>query len=210
MNAMADVFAGQGGDGWASVAALEVEKRPPGPVFFAINPDAGAALDAERTTCLLQAKNRLTGASPPPEMLHVSLLGIGRRPELRQEVVEAACLAATAVAMPPFEVAFDRAGSFSRVESLNQESKWPLVLFGGDGVIGVEMLQRVLISELNKVGFNFKKHSYEPHMTLLYDRRRVTAQFIAPVRWSVREFVLIHGLHGHARHIRLARWKLPG
>jgi|SRR5579859_2797843 len=180
------------------------EKRPPGPVYFAITPDADAAHDAERATRPLRAQNRLTGVPLPPEALHVSLLGIGWRPELRREVVEAACAAAASVTMPPFEIAFDRAGSFAG------QSDWPWVLFGGDGVIGAEMLQRALISALERAGFNFEKRRYEPHMTLLYDRRRLTAQLIAPVRWRVQEFVLIHGLHGLARHIRLGRWKLPG
>src|SRR5579859_2617755 len=124
------------------------EKRPPGPVYFAITPDADAAHDAERATRPLRAQNRLTGVPLPPEALHVSLLGIGWRPELRREVVEAACAAAAAVTMPPFDVAFDRAGSFSRKESFNRQCEWPWVLFGGDGVIGAEMLQSALISEL--------------------------------------------------------------
>ena len=196
MDAISDLLADQPGAGWA------------GPVYFAITPGADAARDAERTTRPLRARNGLTGVPLRPEVLHVSLLGIARRPGLRREAVEAACTAAAAVTMPPFEIAFDRAGSFRRKERFDRQSEWPLVLFGGDGVIGVEMLQRALISELEKAGFGFEKRNYEPHMTLLYDRLRVTEQLIAPVRWRVREFVLIHGLHGHARQIHLARWKL--
>jgi hypothetical protein len=36
------------------------------------------------------------------------------------------------------------------------------------------------------------------------------AQYIAPVRWKVREFSLIHSLHGLAEHVCLARWTLSG
>jgi 2'-5' RNA ligase len=204
MDAMGDLFAGQRGGGWARKPVSEVETRPPGPVFFAINPDADGALDAQRTTRLLRVKNGLTGVPRPREVLHVSLQGIGWRPELRQEVVEAACVAADAIVIPPFEVAFDRAASFGG------KSKWPLVLCGGDGVTGIVMLRKALISELKKLGFDVRKSCYAPHMTLLYDRRRVTVQSIPPVRWSVREFSLIHSLHGLTKHIRLARWKLSG
>jgi len=204
MDAMTDLSTGRRGESVPhNNPVFQEEKRWPGPIFFAISPDADAALDAERTARLLRVKNGLTGAPYPQEALHVSLLGIGRRPGLRQEVVEAACVAAAAVVMPPFEVAFDRAASF------RGQSKRPFVLFGGDGVIGIEMLQRALISELEKAGFSFKQKSYEPHMALLYDRRRVTEQFVAPIHWSVREFVLIHSLHGLAKHDRLGRWKLP-
>ena len=110
--------------------------------------------------------------------------------------------------MPSFEVAFDRAGSFNRTSRLDRQSDWPFVLFGGDGVIGIGMLQGALIDELNKVGFDIKKRSFEPHMTLLFDHRQIPEQSIVPVRWRVREFSLIHGLHGLARHVRSARWKL--
>jgi 2'-5' RNA ligase len=210
MDATGDLFAGQRSDGRARNPVLAVEKPLAGPVFFAITPDANATADAERTARLLRVENGLTGVPYPPEVLHVSLRSIGRRPRLPREVVEAACHAAAAVTMPPFEVAFDRAGSFNRTTRSERQSDWPFVMFGGDGVIGIEMLQRALINELNKVGFDMKKRSFEPHMTLLFDRRQVPAHSIAPVRWRVREFFLIHSLHGHTRHVRLARWKLSG
>jgi 2'-5' RNA ligase len=195
MDATSDLFADQADGG---------RVRGASPVFFAISPDVGAAVHAERTARLLRARNELTGAPRAPETLHVSLLGIGRCPALRPDVVGKACAAAAAITMPPFEVAFDRAASFGG------GPEWPLVLFGGDGVIGVEMLQSELISELEKAGIRFKKNSYEPHMTVLRDRRRVMAQSIPPVRWRVREFALIHSLHGHTKHVRLARWPLSG
>jgi 2'-5' RNA ligase len=207
MDAMGDFFAGQsggGGDGWARDRVFEVEKQPPGAVFFAISPDVDGVLGADRTTRLLSDKNRLTGVPRPADLLHVSLVGIGWYPELRQADVEAACRAAAAVVMPPFEVAFDRAASFGG------GSNRPLVLCGGDGVIGIVMLQKALIAALERAGFDVKKNGYEPHMTLLYDRRRVTEQSIAPVRWRVREFALIHSLHGLTKHVRLARWTLRG
>jgi 2'-5' RNA ligase len=203
MDAMGDLLRDAQADGGGSdSSAVDGETPWPGAAFFAINPEADGAVDALQTARLLSAENGLTGVPYPSRLLHVSLLGIGRRPGLRQEAIERACVAAAAVTIRPFEVAFDRAASF------RGGSKRPLVLFGGDGVAGIQMLQTALISELEKVGFSVRKHSYEPHMTLLYDRRRATAQYIAPVRWKVREFSLIHSLHGLAQHVRLARWTL--
>jgi 2'-5' RNA ligase len=188
--------------GWARNPVFDTEEPPPGPVFFAIKPEVEDALDVERTATQLRAENRLTGVPYRPELFHVSLLGIGWRPELRQEVVERARVAGAAITIPPFNVAFDRAASFGG------KFRRPFVLFGGDGVAGIAALQSALIRELKKVGFGVKNHSYEPHMTLLYDRRQIAAQYIAPVRWRVREFSLIHGLHGLKQHVHLARWTL--
>ena len=105
--------------------------------------------------------------------------------------------------MPAFEVAFDRAASFGG------DLTYPVVLLGGEGVIGIELLRQALTSKLENLGFVFKKQ-YEPHMTLLWDPRRIPEQSIAPVRWRVREFSLIHGLHGLKKHVHLARWTLRG
>ncbi len=208
MDTLTDLFAGAGGgdgDSWAydPMRALEQQRRPT-PVFFAITPDPDSALDAEQTAHRLRLENRLTGAVCRRDMLHVSVLGIGWRPDLREEKIEAACAAAAAVAMPPFTVAFDRAASFGG------GANRPLVLCGGDGVAGILMLRRALIAGLKKVGVDVKKTHYEPHMTLLYDRRPIMGQFITPVRWKVREFSLIHSLHGAATHVCLAHWTLRG
>jgi 2'-5' RNA ligase len=204
MDALSDLFAGQGD----RRARDPVSERRPGEVFFAISPDADGVLGADRTTRLLSGRHRLTGVPRPADVLHVSLAGIGWYPALRQENIEAACRAAAAVVMPPFDVAFDRAASFSRQEGISPN--WPFVLYGGDGVIGMVMLRRALITELRKAGIDVNTNSFEPHMTLLYDRRRIAEQSIAPVRWRVPEFSLIHSLRGLTKHVHLARWKLGG
>ena len=43
---------------------------------------------------------------------------------------------------------------------------------------------------------------------MLYDDRLVAWQAVEPVRWTVREFVLMHSLLGQHRHVPLARWPL--
>lgn len=200
MDTIGDLLVGEQADG-GRASVLDAERLPIGPVFFAIKPEADDALDVERTARRLRARNGLTGVPCRREPLHVSLLCIGWRPEIRQEVVKRACVAGAAVTMRSFNVAFDRAASFGGQS---------FVLFGGDGVVGIEMLHGALIAELKKVGFNVKKHGYEPHMTLLFDPRRIMAQYIEPVRWRVREFSLVYSPHGLTQHVRLARWALSG
>ncbi|MEJ0099974.1 MAG: hypothetical protein WDO12_09600 [Pseudomonadota bacterium] len=50
--------------------------------------------------------------------------------------------------------------------------------------------------------------SFKPHVTLLYDRKVISQQELAPVGWNVAEVLLIRSLIGHARHEVLARYPL--
>jgi 2'-5' RNA ligase len=49
---------------------------------------------------------------------------------------------------------------------------------------------------------------FTPHMTLLYDHRSIDMRPVEPVRWKVREFVLIRSLVGQHKHDCLGRWEL--
>jgi 2'-5' RNA ligase len=51
---------------------------------------------------------------------------------------------------------------------------------------------------------------FTPHLTLLYGDRMVTERSIEPIRWTVRDFVLVQSLRGRgqAKHNLLARWPL--
>jgi 2'-5' RNA ligase len=203
MNETGDLFV-SGSNGSERDPTSEHERRLPGEVFFAINPDGDGADAAAGIARSLSVGQRLTGKPLSPERLHVTLLSIGRYPEIRQEVVEAACDAVAALVVRPFEVMFNRAMSYPTGRSTR-----PLALVGGDGTIEVEMLQRTLFAETKRIGLPVSRPP-KPHMTLLYDRRAVTEQPVPPVRWSVREFVLIHSLSGQSRHVPLARWPLRG
>ena len=188
----------------ATPSRSHAEQRPRDQVFFAILPDAGAGADAARTARMLCTRNGLTGVQRARRVLHISLLGMGPYAAIPQVVLEAAHRAAAAVVLPPFDLEFDRAASFGGT------LRWPVVLYGGEGDNGARMLRRALISQFETVGFAFKTKPFIPHMTLLYDRRQIAEQSVEPIRWRVREFALIHSLHGHTQHIPLARWKLRG
>jgi 2'-5' RNA ligase len=49
-------------------------------------------------------------------------------------------------------------------------------------------------------------------MTLLYGDRVMAVRSIEPIRWAVRDFVLVQSQRGpgRSRHIHLARWPLRG
>jgi 2'-5' RNA ligase len=51
---------------------------------------------------------------------------------------------------------------------------------------------------------------FAPHHKLLRKPRDAPPEFIPPLRWWVREFLLIDSVHGEGRHEVLGRWTLGG
>jgi 2'-5' RNA ligase len=189
-----------------SLVGVEASRRPPDNLFFAVLPDEVAAADISRLARHQSRAHGLKGKPILAERSHVSLHNISDYAGRLRGIVAAGCEAGAAVVMPSFDVVFDRVVSFGG-RSANQ----PLVLRGGDGVVGLLTLHRHLGAALQKVGlWRCVKPKYEPHVTLLYDDRRVAEQAVDTVRWTVREFVLVHSLHGQGRYVFLGRWKLRG
>ena len=111
---------------------------------------------------------------------------------------------AAAIRAAPFEVAFDCAMSFS-----GKSNGRPLVLCSSKNLAALAAFQQTLSTAIRKAGLHqWVQPSFVPHVTLLYDGRRVPKQAIEPISWTVREFVLVHSLLGRSRHEPLARWPL--
>lgn len=175
-------------------------------LFFAIVPGLDDAQEISQFALRQRSQHGLTGAPLKPEHFHVSLHSLGEYDGLPRGIVAAAKEAAAAIAVPPFEVTFDHVMSFS-----GSPGNRPFVLRGSDGLAALMAFQRTLGIAVAKAGLGrFVKAQYTPHMTLLYDARSVEEHPVAPVRWTVREFVLIHSLHGQGRHLPLGRWPLRG
>ncbi|MBM3533030.1 MAG: 2'-5' RNA ligase [Alphaproteobacteria bacterium] len=173
----------------------------PDGLFFALNLDSAAACEARQHALRLQAKYGLKSWPRPRSLLHVSLCSLGEYNGLPQSLVERAMAAAASVAMPPFEVAFDRVMSF----------KTYLVLTGEEGVGGVRRLEQALGKALEAGRVREPNRHFMPHITLIYDRTVVPPQRLRrAVRWRVEEFVLIHSLVGQTRHIVLKTFPLSG
>ena len=168
-------------------------------LFLAVVPDEATADRIARAARHLRTSHGLTGKPLRPEHFQVTLCriesGLGLAPRLMESVQ--ACVAG--VAMPPFRVSFDRAGSFRN---------GALVLRGADGTIGLDILQQRLSDALD--GAPRKARPFTPHVTLLRDGQCVPEQRIEPIEWTVGEVVLLHSLPGHAAPRRLARWSLTG
>ncbi|MBN9004232.1 MAG: 2'-5' RNA ligase family protein [Rhizobiales bacterium] len=181
--------------------------EPPGTIdnlFFACRLAPEAASRVAHVRDELRHAHGLRGAAISPQRLHVSLLGVCECHGLPDDLVAAACEAAASIVMPPFEVVFDRAMSFS-----NRRKTRPLVLLTGGGEAALAGLRNRLCEAMRAAGFGNRASShFVPHMTLLYDRRMIAEQATAPVYLTVRDFALVHSLVRRSRHIELARWPL--
>ena len=168
-------------------------------LFFSIFPDQAAAVRIANTAGHFRRAYGLKGALLLTDRFHVTVHGLGNYDGLPRSVVAKAIEAGAAVTSRPFEVAFDRVMSFAGSDAL--------VLRGGDGVDGIVMFHHDLGVAMRKSGLSAGSQ-ITPHITLLYERRRVEVQFIEPIRWTVRDFVLVHSWRGKTMHIPLERWRL--
>ncbi len=153
----------------------------------------------------LRSKHALKGKPLATERFHVTLHHLGDYAGLSQGLVDAAREAGAAVATPPFDVLFDRAGSF-----VGRPRNRPFVLRGSDGVAALAAFQQSLGTTMKNAGLWRRVEShFTPHVTLLYDDRFVEEQPVEGIGWTVHELVLVHSLLGRTEHVVLDRWPLP-
>ena len=170
-------------------------------LFFAILPDPDTAARIEQLARQLRIEHALTRKLLRTGHFHVTLYFIGTYSGFPSQVAERALAAAATVGAPAFDVVFDRAGSFRR-----KGGDRPFVLLGDESA-GQKELHEALGAALEAVGFACHRTSrYTPHVTLLYDKHAVDERGIEPVRWAVREFVLMDSLVGQGRHVALGRF----
>ncbi len=176
-------------------------------LIFALCPSDADASRIFRLGERLRRQNGLQAQVLAAARLHVSLHGLGEFSAPPTHLVDAACAAGRSVAFPPFEVAFDCAGSFRG----GTNGKRPFVLRAHHDIDALTLFHHELGVAMTRAGLRYGVAPYfTPHVTLLYDERFVTPRAVDPVRFVVREFVLLDSLIGRGRHLRIARWPLAG
>jgi RNA 2',3'-cyclic 3'-phosphodiesterase len=173
-------------------------------LFFSIFPDAATAARIVGIAQYCRREYGLSGRPHATSRFHISLQCLGEHDEEPEQVVADARKAAASVRMRPFAVMFDRIASFS-----GREGNYPLVLLGDDGVVGLTMLYQSLGTAMRNVGLEARL-DFTPHMTLLYDDRRIGERPIKPICWTVRELVLVLSLIRKTKYVFLGRWPLRG
>ncbi len=198
---MSDLFSNQGGC-CAQNGLPRGARGHCGTVFFAHKPEPDVIDHVVSVGNRLRAKHRLMG-TVSPAVLHVTICPIGYLPDLSDERIDAACKVAGSLVTEPFEIILDRVRTYP-----NGQEKLPFVAFAGNGVPRAGLFRHALIADLRRGGFVFHRKLPEPHMTLFYDRRIVAEEPIDPIRWIVRDFVLVHSIYGEGRHVLLGQWPL--
>ncbi len=174
-------------------------------VYFALQPPPEAAAQALTRFEAVRTKHRLSAKPTPAARLHVSLNPIGEFKRPPTPVFDKALEAVVAFEARPFTVAFNRLGTWSSGDPP------PLVLWGDEGVIGVNALYSTIQRALRRQDMAPRREvEIVPHMTLAYDRAEVPETIVEPVTWTVTEFVLIHAVHGEGRFDVVGRLPLNG
>lgn len=182
-------------------------RRPKFPerLFLAILLDAASALRAEATARQLHKANALQGKLLLRERLHITMQHVGDYKRLKSKIRYAADLVGKAISMSQFEVIFDRAESFPAPPRRGQPRQYPAVLRGGSDPLFE--LHRLLAAAMRKLGFR-PSDVFVPHVTMIYADKAIVPQPIEPVRWTVRDFTLIHSERGLTKYNVLGRWPL--
>lgn len=184
-----------------SLDGIGAAPLPTDRLFFAILPDADAAVHAKLLAQQITVAHGLSGKPLETERLHVTLHHLGDYVGLPHDIVAASPRAVSALRFPPFEVVLDRAMTFGR------SGRRPVVLGGrSSGVAGLVAFQQALMAAIGgRASGNFV-----PHLTLLYDEQAVPEHEVAPIAWIAREFVLVHSPINQPKrgYETLARWPL--
>lgn len=188
------------------VARRIVRPPPPAPgpdrLLFALYPDAATARAIEAANIGLRREFGLTGRPRPPSILHITLRHVGDFIGPPSEVVEALKAAASGLVFPAFEVVLDEAVRFAGSRAF--------VLLAREAMNGALIaFQRTLCERLDKAGASWRVGgaAFAPHLTLSYEDRDL-ALAVEPIRWTAREFTLVHSLQGQTRHVPIARFPL--
>lgn len=173
-------------------------------LYFALQLPPQAAAEALARLGPVRAQHRLTAKPVLPARLHVSLNHVGEFKRPPAPVIQKVSQAAGAVASRRFAVAFNRLGTWPAGDPPR-----PVVLWGDEGVIGVNELYSTIHRALRRLDMAPRREMpIEPHMTLLYDQAEAPETFVDPVSWTVDEFVLIHAVHGEGRSHVVGRFPL--
>ena len=171
-------------------------------LFFCVFPDTLACEAIAAETDALRVEHSLLGPSIKCSRLHVTLHYLGEHTIEREDIVAAASAAAAKVAHGPVEIALARAASFS-----TRADRHPCVLLSEEERSPVHTLWRELGNRLMAAGLGrYLKREFVPHVTVLYDTRKLPEHAIERISWQARDFSLVRSRNGE--YEILGNWTL--
>lgn len=175
--------------------------------FFAVLPDQDTAQSVDALRRAIAARDGLTVKLAEPSRLHISLLCLCKQSArlLPAEAEQAAIDAARFVRLEPFDVTLDRAMAFGR----SPDARRPIVLTSSNTAAMRGLYERLhgVLERARVIGGRIRP--FTPHMTMLYDAVAIDEP-VAPIRWTVRDFHLIHSLHGRSQYRIVGSFPLRG
>jgi RNA 2',3'-cyclic 3'-phosphodiesterase len=171
-------------------------------LFFAFLPEKQAGSQVDRVAKQSQVEYGLTGRPLGLPRYHVSLYSLGIFPDVPSEFVAGLneVFAPMAARTEPFQMRLDRVLSF--------ENRRPKSAF----VLGDSKTNWALMDFYRRLGrcLELNRTVFTPHVTLLYDVKRICEHMVDLVSWTVTELVLVRSYVGLGQHKHLARWPLEG
>jgi 2'-5' RNA ligase len=177
------------------------EGRRPPRYFFALLPDAEARVRIHHLAGELSARLRASGELRGPAKYHVTLRGIAVPDGPFGQSIATARAVADEIRKASFAVMFDQAASFGKPPN------YAFSLVTREDLPGANGLSVTLLGALRRARLKVDGSSFQPHVTLFYDRRQREPIDVPALRWQVREFVLIESIDRKPYQI-LGSWKL--
>jgi len=172
-------------------------------LFFAVLPEPQMVARIHELGMGLRDEHGLQGLLLAPLRTHMMLGWMGEHAGVPPALLARVKQAAGRVRSAAFEVCFDQ------VCSVGDGAPFPLVLTSDSGMERVSALHL----ELSRVCTPLLPHAprarpFRPAIPLLHDARRLPPQPVQPMRWLVREFVLLRSYLGQSRYQLEGRWEL--
>ncbi len=149
----------------------------------------------------LSARLCASGELRGPAKYHVTLRGIAVPDGPFGQTIEMACTVANEIRRTFFAVMFNQAASFGK------PPKYAFSLTTRADLLAANSLSVTLLDTLRRAGLKVDGSSFQPHVTLFYDPRRLEPIDVPALRWQVREFVLIESIDRKPYQI-LGSWPL--
>jgi 2'-5' RNA ligase len=177
---------------------------PRPPFYFALRPAAPTAQTMTEIAAIYREQYGLSECPYDKGRLHLTLAAVISRKGPRKDDLEAALRAAERIRVSPFPIAFNRLRTF-RV----RRDKQPTVLCCCAGMGELTALRDALRRALTREGLWRGPAGFEPHVTLIWDRRSVPlSRLDEPIGWTAEDFVLLRTIMGEGRQVEIGRWPL--